>query len=148
MKAFKILWAAALAICLSTACSKLDFVQLSSEKDFVAPTLTAPGAINLTADAIASQAPVTFSWTAADFGKPAEILYNINATYSGKSTVLLAHLVGKEYAITADELAAKLIALGVPEGETVSLTLSIDCTLGSNFKSLKSADKSVQTYVD
>jgi len=148
MKAFKILWAAALAICLSTACSKLDFVQLSSEKDFVAPTLTAPGAINLTADAIASQAPVTFSWTAADFGKPAEILYNINATYSGKNTVLLARLVGKEYSITADELAAKLIALGVPEGQTVNVTMNIDCSIGSDFISLKSADKTVSVFVE
>ena len=148
MKAFKILWAAALAICLSTACSKLDFVQLSSEKDFVAPTLTAPGAINLTADAIASQAPVTFSWTAADFGKPAEILYNINATYSGKNTVLLARLVGKEYSITADELAAKLIALGVPEGQMVNVTMNIDCSIGSDFISLKSADKTVSVFVE
>ena len=148
MKLFHTLWAGVVALCVITSCAKLDFVQLSPEKDFVAPSLTAPGSINLPAAAVAAQTPVTFSWTTADFGKPAEILYNINASYSGNNTVLLARLVGKDYSITADELAAKLLALGVPQGATVSVTMNIDCTLGSDFTTLRSADKAIQVFIE
>ena len=148
MKLFKILWAGAVVLCMSTSCAKLEFKQLSTETEFVAPSLTAPGSINLTASAVAAQEPVVFSWTVASFGQPAEILYNINATYSGKSTVLLARLTGKEYSLTADELFEKLLALGVPQGKAVNIVLSVDCSLGSNFTTLKSADKSVSAYLE
>ena len=148
MKLYKTILAGVAVMCMFASCAKLEMNHLAADKDFVAPTLTAPGSINLTEAAVASQTPVTFAWTAADFGKPAEILYNINASYSGKNTVLLARLVGKEYSITADELAAKLTALGVPEGQTVNVTMNIDCSIGSDFISLKSADKTVSVFVE
>ena len=149
MKLIKALFAGAAALCLFSACNKLEMKKFAPETQYVAPTLTAPTAINLTADVLAQNSKVTFTWSAADFGQNAEILYNINASYNGGNyIVLLARLTGTQYGIDAQELGDKLLGMGIPKGTQVSLKLNIDCSVGSNFTTLKSADKTVTVYVD
>lgn len=149
MKLFPYITSALAALCLLVSCqSKLEENRLYEESDFVAPVLVSPESINLTEATLANEdAKVTFTWKKADFGQPAEILYNLNASYNGKAVVLLAGLSGESREVGAAELGDKLINLGIPHGQTVNVTFSIDCSFGTDFISLKSADKSVSVYV-
>ena len=149
MKLFKIIITIAAAMLATCACSKLEVVKLAPESEYVAPVLNGPGSITLTASDIASDKVTTFTWSLADFGQPTEIYYNINASYNGKSTVMFALLRGCDsYSVAAGELSNKLVSLGVPKGKTVNVTFNIDCTFGSNFSTLKSADKTISVYTD
>lgn len=148
MKLFKIILSAAAILLLAGSCDKVEVNKLAPESEYVAPVLNAPASINLTEAVLAQDSEITFSWTPANFGQPAEIIYNINASYNGKSTVLFALLRGgNSYNVKASELGDKLINLGVPHGSTVNVTFNMDCTIGSNFTTLKSADKSISVFV-
>lgn len=149
MKLIKILLSGFTALCLLAGCeSDLDIHNLSSESSFVAPVLNQPGEIKVTSDMIENEAEISFGWTKADFGQPVEIVYNINASYNGKSTVLFAKLNGSSYSVKCPELAEKLLNLGIPAGQTVTMTMNIDCTIGNDFKTLKSADKTISVFVE
>jgi hypothetical protein len=149
MKLFRIVLSAAAVILLAASCNKVEMNMLSPESEYKAPVLNAPASINLTAAVLAKDEDITFSWTKADFGQPAEITYNINASYGGKTTVMFAILRGSDsYTVKASELGAKLTDLGVPHSKTVSVTFNMDCTIGSNFTTLKSADKAISVYVE
>lgn len=149
MKLFRIILSTAAVILLAGSCNKVEMNLLSPESEYKAPVLNAPASINLTTEVLAKDEEITFSWTKADFGQPAEITYNINASYGGKTTVMFAMLRGGDsYSVKASELGAKLTDLGVPHGKTVSVTFNMDCTIGSNFTTLKSADKAISVYVE
>ena len=149
MKLIRILFSSIAAVCLMASCdTNLEVYQLDSESEFVSPTITAPGEIKLTADILEAEKPITFTWSAANFGQPVEIVYNINASYNGSSTVLFAKLNGTSYSVKSPELAEKLVNLGVPKGKSVNMTINMDCTIGSNFKTLKSPDKTISVYVE
>ena len=140
---YKVLALASLLCAFASCTTKLEVHRLGDPSTYVAPTMLGPGTIDITAEDIASDAPVTFSWSPADFGQPTEIVYSILCTYNGKSATLFSNITGKSYDAKSSELNDKLTTLGVPAGSKVKADFSISSTIGTDFVSVTSSTYSV-----
>ena len=76
MKLFKSIMTLATAALFAACQTDIDTPQIGNSADFVAPVLGACGDVIVNADNADSE-NVIFSWTAADFGLPVQVLYQI-----------------------------------------------------------------------
>lgn len=114
------------ALCLLAGCSTdLDIKKLGDPSSYEAPAALSPSSIHLTAADVSEDKLVTFTWSAADYGQPTEIVYSIFVTYGGKTTALFTNLKGTSYDAKSSELYQKLTGSGVPHGEEVSADIMI-----------------------
>lgn len=152
MKAFYKILAIVGACCMFASCEGLDIKNLNDESQFKAAELLDPSNIEITESDNTSV--VTFSWESADFGQPVAVSYTIKGTYGNKTEELFVNLPGEnrltvtKYEVKASELAAKLIALGVPKGQTVKMQFTVTATTGTNFTVIESASKTVNVTIE
>ena len=102
------------ALCLLAGCSTdLDIKKLGDPSSYEAPAALSPSSIHLTAADVSEDKLVTFTWSAADYGQPTEIVYSIFVTYGGKTTALFTNLKGTSYDAKSSELYQKLTGSGI-----------------------------------
>ena len=149
MKAlYKILALVGLGLAFASCTTNLDIHKLDESSNFVAPTLSSPGSIVITAADVAAEKAVTFSWSAAYFGQPTEISYAIIATYGSITNTIFTGLSGKSYDAKSGELSDKLTAMGVPTGSTVNVDFVISSTIGTDFQSVDSKKYSIPVTIN
>ncbi len=137
------------ALCLFAGCSTdLDIRKLGDPSSYEAPAALSPSSIHLTAADVSDDKLITFTWSAADYGQPTEIVYSIFLTYGGKITTLFTNLKGTSYDAKSSELYQKLTASGVPHGEEASVDIVISSTIGSDFSSLESPAKTISVFTE
>lgn len=132
---------------LTNCASDLDIKKLDDESQFVAPVMLTPSDITITEENIAQDTPVSITWSAAEYGQPTAVVYTICASYNGKESTMYSNITTESYDAKSSELSEKLLNLGIPLGEKVSVNFSLKATIGSNFTELESADKSVKVLI-
>lgn len=152
MRLFKnIMLFAAVATALFTSCeTDVDTPQISTPESFVAPVLGQCNDIIVNADNSANE-NVIFTWTAADFGLPVQILYSVYLT-SGENSALLGTSSTTSYAISKGDLNGVVInGLGVAANETATVSAYVTAKMygTDNYEPIASAVSnkfSVTTY--
>jgi hypothetical protein len=150
MKVYKnILTLAAIAL-LSACDSDVDKLQINSEADFTAPVIGQCGNVIVNADNSKDE-NVIFTWTAADFGLPVQILYSVYLT-DGTNSALLGTSSTTSLAVSKGDLNGVVInGLGASANQNVSVKAYVTAKMsGSNdFKTVQSAESNnftVSTY--
>lgn len=149
MKLLNKIFVAVLALGALVSCSTdLDIHKTFDESQFKTPELISPSDINITAADIAGESAIEFKWSAADFGQPTKISYSISASYNGNEKTLYANINETSYVAKAPELSSKFMDMGVVAGEPASVSFTISATIGTNFKVIKSAAKSLSVKIE
>lgn len=150
MKLFKSIMTLATAALFAACQTDIDTPQIGNSADFVAPVLGACGDVIVNADNADSE-NVIFSWTAADFGLPVQVLYQIYLV-RGDVEALAGATNSTSIAIPKGDLNGVVInGLGVSANETVEVTAYVSATVANStkyeaIKSEQSAPFSVSTY--
>ena len=150
MKLFKSIMTLATAALFAACQTDIDTPQIGNSADFVAPVLGACGDVIVNADNADSE-NVIFSWTAADFGLPVQVLYQIYLV-RGDVEALAGATNSTSIAIPKGDLNGVVInGLGVSANETVEVTAYVSATVANTtkyeaIKSEQSAPFSVSTY--
>ncbi len=151
MKLFKNIILFTAAVLFAACQTDVETPQLYNPENFVAPVLSECGDIIVNADNSNSE-NVIFSWTAADFGQPVQILYSVYLTLDGKEG-LIGTSNSTSFAISKGDINGIVInSLGTvanekAEGITAYVTAQVANT--SNYAPIKSEPSnafSVQTY--
>lgn len=150
MKLFKSIMTLATAALFAACQTDIDTPQIGNSADFVAPVLGACGDVIVNADNADSE-NVIFSWTAADFGLPVQVLYQIYLV-RGDVEALAGATNSTSIAIPKGDLNGVVInGLGVSANETAEVTAYVSATVANStkyeaIKSEQSAPFSVSTY--
>ena len=150
MKLFKSIMTLATAALFAACQTDIDTPQIGNSADFVAPVLGACGDVIVNADNADSE-NVIFSWTAASFGLPVQVLYQVYLVRDGVEA-LAGATNSTSIAIGKDDLNGVVInGLGVAAGETAEVTAYVSATVANSTKyapvnSEQSAPFSVTTY--
>lgn len=152
MRLFKnIMLFAAVATALFTSCeTDVDTPQISSPESFVAPVIGQCSDIIVNAENSANE-NVVFTWTAANFGLPVQVLYSVYLT-SGENSALLGTSPSTSYAISKGDLNGVVInGLGVAANETATVSAYVTAKMygTDEYKPIASAASnnfSVTTY--
>lgn len=140
------------ATALFAACeTDVDTPQIYNPENFVAPVISECGDIIVNADNSDSE-NVVFSWTAADFGQPVQILYSVYITLNGQEG-LVGTSNSTSLAISKGDINGVVInSLGVTANETaegITAYVSAQIANTTNYEAIKSSVSntfSVQTY--
>lgn len=110
-----------LALGLFAACeTDIDTPQINSSDKFVAPVMGQCSDVIVNADNSKDET-VVFSWKAADFGLPVQVLYTVYLT-DGTKTGSVGNSSSTSYAITKGDLNGVVIGdLGIAPNETVEV---------------------------
>lgn len=134
MKVTKYLIAFAAIAMMAISCSTdVDEAQISGPDQFVAPVIN--NMSNIIVNANNSKAEnVTFTWTAAEFGLPVQILYSVYVVL-GNETALLGTSYNTSFSISKADLNGVVINnLKVPANETASITAYVTAKLNGTDK--------------
>lgn len=110
------------AIALFAACeSDMENAQIANPKNFVAPVMNNVGDVIVNQDNSDAET-VVFSWSAADYGLPVEITYQVYLSYNANSA-LVGSTTSTTLAVSKGDLNGVVINdLGVDPNETVAIS--------------------------
>lgn len=139
------------AVMAFTSCeTDVDTPQISNPEKFVAPVLSQCSDVVINADNSKDET-VVFSWTAADFGLPVQVLYSVYLSAGGTSS-LLGTSASTSLAVSKGDLNGVVInGLGVAANETAAVSAYVTAKISGtdNYEELRSASSNsfnVSTY--
>lgn len=125
-----------------------DKTMLSPEGEFVAPVLLEVG--DITIDGNNSAEAVTFLWSAADFGAPVQIAYNLYFARDGKTALAGTSRTNKLTLSKADVNGILVNSLGVKANDAADVEAYVEASVnGTEVKSVRSTNSvafNVQTF--
>lgn len=132
MKITKYIMALATVATIMMACSTdVDEPQISSPSQFVAPVINNVGNVIINADNSKAE-NVVFTWNAADFGLPVQILYSVYLTKDGK-TALMGTSFSTSFSISKGDFNGIVInGLGVPANESANVAAFVTAKLNGS----------------
>lgn len=120
MKLLKNIMLFTAAVAFAACDSDIDTVQIASPSDFVAPVIGQCNDVIVNADNVKAES-VVFTWSAADFGLPVEVLYSLYFT-NGTATTLAGTTSSTVLALSKSDVNGAVInGLGIAANETVSI---------------------------
>ena len=131
MKFLKYFSIAAAAL-LSFSCQEAEKTYAAPAEEISKPVLNAHADIVVDEDTLASE--VTFTWSAVDYGYPAQVAYNLYAVY-GETEIQLGQSYTTSYTMTKEAFNNILVddkGLGFPADATNVLTLYLTSSISNN----------------
>lgn len=130
MKTVKYILASAAALMLASCTTDVEQVLLNEPSTWVAPKMAKVSNVVVNKDNSDAE-KVVFSWTAADFGQPVEILYSVYLK-KGDTVGLLGTTNSTTYAVTKGDLNGVVMNnLGVDANQTEGITAYVTAALSS-----------------
>ncbi|NDV95163.1 hypothetical protein D0T84_09550 [Dysgonomonas sp. 521] len=140
MKIIKYITAFAAMAMMAISCSTdVDEVQISPSDKFVSPVISNQSDVIVNANNSKVES-VTFTWTAADFGLPVQILYSVYLSADGNSA-LLGTSFSTSFSISKADLNGVVInSLGIPANETGEVTAYVTAKINgtANYEAISS----------
>ena len=133
MKLFKNIMLLAAATLFAACETDVDTPQVSSPSDFVAPVIGTCSDVIVNADNSKDES-VVFTWTAADFGLPVQVLYTVYVS-NGSSTTSAGTSNTTSLVLSKGDFNGVVInGLGVAANEEATLTAYVTATIsGSDY---------------
>ncbi|MBO4986031.1 MAG: SusE domain-containing protein [Bacteroides sp.] len=150
MKLFKNIMLFAAAAVFASCETDVDTPQVGSPDNFVAPVIGQCSDVIVNADNSKDET-VIFTWSAADFGLPVQVLYSVYLT-NGSATTLLGTSSSTSYSVSKGDLNGAVInGLGANANETVSVAAYVTAQLNGSdvYEPIQSANSntfSVTTF--
>lgn len=136
---------------MTTACSTdVDTPQISSPSDFTAPVIGSCNNVIVNADNYANE-NVIFTWSAADFGQPVQILYSLYVT-DGQNSALIGTSNYTYLSVSKGDLNGTIISgLGYAANSVATVKAYVTAKMAGTdlydeIASSNSNDFTVQTY--
>ena len=147
MNKMKYIFSMFLSLLVLANCAKLDKTIIVETNNVIAPTIKSMNKIIINDNN--KEEDVTFTWTAADFGKQVAVnysVYAVNPLEDGFSYLLFTGINDLQYTTTKDALNLRLAGpkedgyMGLPENQESDVVFYVTATLGSNSFSVPSSN--------
>lgn len=138
MKFIKNIFLFVLVATLAACETDIDTPQIYTPENFVAPVIGDCNDVIVTADN--GDETVIFTWKAADFGLPVQVLYSVYLSY-GENTALLGTSSSLYYSVTKSDLSGFIInSLKAVANEKVNVTAYVTAQMSgtTNYEPVKS----------
>ena len=146
MKFLKYFSIAAAAL-LSFSCQQVDKTFASPTDEIAKPVLNAHADIVVDEATLASD--VTFTWSAVDYGYPAQVAYNLYAVY-GEAEIQLGQSYTTSYTMTKEALNNTLVdekGLALPADATSMITLYLTSSISNNSEAYTKRSENITVNV-
>lgn len=139
MKLIKNMMLFAAALLVASCDTDVDTPQISNPSEFVAPVIGQCSDVIVNADN-SNDESVIFTWTAADFGLPVQILYSVYLT-NGSTSALVGTSATLSLSVTKGDLNGVVInGLGYEPNKTVSISAYVTAKIAGtdNYEAIAS----------
>ena len=146
MKFLKYFSIAAAAL-LSFSCQQVDKTFASPADEIAKPVLNAHADIVVDEATLASD--VTFTWSAVDYGYPAQVAYNLYAVY-GEAEMQRGQSYTTSYTMTKEALNNTLVdekGLALPADATSMITLYLTSSISNNSEAYTKRSENITVNV-